>query len=194
MSDVDATEEAGGEQQVDPAAFAAAEGTAHKKRKRRALEEPGELSMNSLMDIMTIILVFLLKSYSTNPVQLKQTPDLKPPFSKTQLQPEESTAVTVTLNHILVDDQPVMSVENGVVSEGDRSSGGFLIDPLFQKLKDEVDHQKRVAKFNKQAEFKGVVTIIADRHVPFSLLSQVMYTAGQAQYGKFKFAVIKRGG
>jgi biopolymer transport protein ExbD len=55
-----------------------------------------------------------------------------------------------------------------------------------------VDHQKRVAKFNKKAKFTEVVTIIADRHVPFSLLSQVMYTAGQAQFSKFKFAVIKR--
>jgi hypothetical protein len=143
---------------------------------------------------MTIILVFLLKSYSTNPVQLKQTPDLKPPFSPSLLLPQESTAVTVTLNNILVDDDPVMAIENGQVPEGERSSGGFLIDPLFQKLQEAVDHQKRVAKFNKQAAFKGIITLIADRHVPFSLLSQVMYTAGQAQFGKFKFAVIKRGG
>lgn len=169
----------------------AQEGGRRKKRKRRPMEEPGGLTMNSLMDVMTIILVFLLKSYSTNPVQLKQAEDLKLPFSTSQLQPVESTAITVTLNNLIVDDEPVLKYENGAVAESDRSSGGYLIDALFQKLQDEVDHQKKIAAFNKNAQFEGIVTIIADRNVPFNLLSQVMYTAGQAQFSKFKFAVIK---
>lgn len=176
----------------DPSTFGAPEGSYTKKRKRRELLDPAALTITSLMDIMTIILVFLLKSYSSNPVQLKQAKDLKLPFSQSMIEPAESTAVTVTLNNLLVDDQPVIAIENGVVPESDRSSGGFLIDPLFQKLQEAVDHQKRVAKFNPQAKFTEVITVIADRHVPFSLLSQVMYTAGQAQFSKFKFAVIKR--
>jgi biopolymer transport protein ExbD len=162
-----------------------------KKRERRVLPEPSSLSITSLMDVMTILLVFLLKNYSASPVQLKQAPDLKLPFSKSQLLPAESTAVTVTMNSVVVNDVPVLRIENGVVSEADRSGGGYLIDPLFQKLQEEVDHQKKVASFNKQAEFEGLITIVADRHVPFSLLSQVMYTAGQAQFSKFKFAVVK---
>lgn len=165
-----------------------------KKRKtRRPIEAPGGLSMNSLMDIMTIILVFLLKSYSTNPVQLKQTADLKPPSSKSQLIPKESTAVTVTVNHILINDEPVVKLTEGIIDKGDIDSGGFLIQPLFSKLEEEVSHQKKVGEFNDSAKFKGVVTLIADRHVSFKLLSQVMYTAGQAQFSKFKFLVIKNG-
>jgi biopolymer transport protein ExbD len=175
----------------DPSTFMSTEG-APTKRKRRPDPDPVALSITSLMDIMTIILVFLLKSYSSNPVQLKQAKDLKLPFSQSMIEPADSTAVTITLNNLLVDDSPVIAIENGVVPESDRSSGGFLIDPLFQKLQEAVDHQKRVAKFNPQAKFTEVITIIADRHVPFSLLSQVMYTAGQAQFSKFKFAVIKR--
>jgi len=99
--------------------------------------------------------------------------------------------IIFTLSNIMVDDTKVIDMENGVVSESDRSSGGFLIDPLFQQLQEEVDKQKRIAKVRADAKFTEVVTIIADRHVPFSLLSQVMYTAGQAQFSKFKFAVIK---
>lgn len=176
----------------NPATFGAPPEAFRKKRSRRVLGEPAPLTITSLMDIMTIILVFLLKSYSSNPVQLKQAKDLKLPFSQSIIDPAESTAVTITLNNLLVDDSPVIAIENGVVPESDRSSGGYLIDPLFQKLQEAVDHQKRVAKFNPQAKFTEVITIIADRHVPFSLLSQVMYTAGQAQFSKFKFAVIKR--
>ena len=147
--------------------------------------------MNSLLDILTIILVFLLKSYSTDPVQLKQAEDLKPPFSSAMLKAEQSTTVVLTLNNLLVDDKPVLRIEQGVVGEGDTSSNGFLVDPLFQALQESVDHQKRVASFNSSAEFTGIITVISDRHVPFKLLSQVMYTAGQAQYSKFKFMVVK---
>ena len=177
----------------DPQAFAAPGGAPKRKKPRRPVDEPGGLSMNSLMDIMTIILVFLLKSYSTDPVQLKGAPDLKPPFSTANLKAVESTVVTVTLNSILVDDVKVVELDKGSVAEADLSSGTFLIDPLLQKLNDEVEHQKRVYQYQKKKEFEGIVTIVADRHVPFKLLSQVMYTAGQAEYSKFKFMVVKAG-
>ncbi len=175
----------------DPATFVAPVEATPRLRKRHTLAEEGGVTPTSLMDILTIILVFLLKSYSTDPVQLKQAEDLKPPFSSAELRPAESTTLTVTLNHLMVDDKPVMKIEQGVVSEAERSGGGYLIDPLFQALQEAVDHQKRVASFNKSAQFTGVVTIISDRHVPFRLLSQVMYTAGQAEFAKFKFMVVK---
>lgn len=175
----------------DPGAFAAPPGTVRKKRKRREADESGGLSMNSLLDIMTIILVFLLKSYSTDPVQLKAAADLKPPFSTSDIKASESTVVTVTLNHVLVDDEKVISLEAGKVATADLSSGSFLIDALFQKLNDAVDHQKRVYAYQKKKEFEGIITIVADRHVPFQLLTQVMYTAGQATYSKFKFMVVR---
>ena len=185
---------AGINQMPDPDAFLAPVGYTRRKRKVRPVPPPGGLSMNSLMDIMTIILVFLLKSYSTDPVQLKQAPDLKPPFSTSELKPAESTVVTITLNNILVDDLPVMRLEGGVVAEADLSSGSFMIEPLYQRLDEAVAHQKKVYRIRKdRGEWDGVITIVADRHVPFKLLSQVMYTSGQAQFSKFKFMVVKEG-
>lgn len=176
----------------DPNAFAAPPDAQRRKRKRRDLVEPEPLAITSLMDIMTIILVFLLKSYSANPVQLKGGDDLKLPFSTADQEPAESAAITVTLNNILVTDDSVAKLERGEVSESDLSAGGFMIDPLFEALQKEVDKQKKIEKYNKKAKFTELVTIIADRNVPFSLLSKVMYTAGQASFSKFKFAVVKR--
>lgn len=179
----------------DPESFVRPEGDeAPRKRKRRAEEEGGMPNINSLMDIMTILLVFLLKSYSADPVQLKAAPDLKPPFSTAQLKADQSATVTVTLNNILVDDSPVLKIEQGKVDEAHRSGGGFMIDPLFEALQSAVENQKQIASFNKAAEFSGIITVISDRNVPFSLLSQVMYTAGQAEFNKFKFLVVKGSG
>jgi biopolymer transport protein ExbD len=174
-----------------PAEFENHDGNHKKKKRHAAHEHPTDVNINSLLDVLSVILVFLMKSYSANTVQVKPSPDLQVPMSWSAQQAQESTAVTVTLKDIMVDDAPVMQFEAGKVPEQDRSSGGFLIDPLFQKLQEAVDHQKKIAQFNKKAEFKGLVTIIADRNVPFSLLTQVMYTAGQAQFSKFKFAAVK---
>ena len=64
----------------------------------------------------------------------------------------------------------------------------------IKRLKEEVQKQKKIAKYNPAAAFKGVVTIVADQNMSFRLLSEVMYTAGQAEFSKFKFAVVKKGG
>lgn len=174
----------------NPALFGPQENPLRPRRKARRGDEGPSLSITSLMDVLTIILVFLLKSYSNNPVQLKQANDLQLPFSKAKTFPNESTAVTITQNYILVDDKPCVTLVDGKVATSDLSQGELLIDPLYQKLLDAVDHEKKVARYHKGREFQGVVTVIADRNIPFHLVTKVMYTAGQATFGKFKFAVI----
>ena len=179
----------------DPDSFARPAGDAPRKRKKKTINDDGKgPNINSLMDIMTILLVFLLKSYSADPVQLKAAPDLKPLFSTAQIKPDQSATVTVTMNNLMVDDAAVLKIEQGKVDEAHRSGGGFMIDPLFEALQSAVENQKQIASFNSAAEFSGVITIISDRNVPFSLLSQVMYTAGQAEFNKFKFLVVKSSG
>jgi biopolymer transport protein ExbD len=162
-----------------------------RKKKHRALDKKLDISINSLLDILSVILVFLMKSYSTTTVQIKPSKELQVPFSWSSQIVEESTSITVTLKHVLMDDKPVLTLENGKVAEQDLSSGGLLIDKLYEKLQDDVAHQKKIEQRNSKAKFKGIVTIIADRYVPFPLLAQVMYTAGQAEFGQFKFALIR---
>jgi biopolymer transport protein ExbD len=162
-----------------------------KRKKRRAEDKKLDVSINSLLDVLSVILVFLMKSYSTSSVQVKPSADLQVPFTHSVEQVEESTAITITRKDVMVDDAPVVTLSDGKVAESDRSEAGFLIDPLFSRLKDEVAKLKKIEAKNSSAKFKGVCTIIADRYVPFPVIAQVMYTAGQAEYGDFKFALIK---
>lgn len=176
----------------DPTAFAKPGRRAHRARRHQVHGEHAlHVNINSLLDVLSVILVFLMKSYSANSVQIKPSADLQVPFSYSSAAVQESTAITVTLKDIMIDDVPVLQMSGGAIAENQRSSGGLLIDPLFAKLQETVEQQKKIAAVNHKAEFSGLATIIADRHVPFSLLSQVMYTTGQAQFGKFKFAAIK---
>jgi biopolymer transport protein ExbD len=177
----------------DPATFSAPDDAPPRSGpKPRRGDEPGGLSITSLMDIMTIILVFLLKSYSSSPIQLKQAKDLKPPESISMDLPIDSTTITLTLNNILVNDEPVLDVREGKLGENDVSGGGFQIDRLFDKLKEELAHERRIAARNPTVKPGEYITIISDRHVPYKLVMQAVYTAGQAEYSKFKFAVVKK--
>jgi biopolymer transport protein ExbD len=182
--------------QAMPPGYAPAVPEQPKKKKKKGgkhhfVEKKLDISINSLLDILSVLLVFLMKSYSTTTVQIKPSRELQVPFSWSSGIVEDTTSVTITLKHIMVDDKPVLTFENGKIAEQDLSSGALLIDPLFEKLQDEVAHLKKIEQRNPRAKFKGIVTIIADRYVPFPLLAQVMYTAGQAEFGQFKFALIR---
>ncbi len=176
----------------DPQAFAASS-TGRRRPRRRSAAAPSALhvNINSLLDVLSVILVFLMKSYSANVVQIKPSPALQVPFSHASARLQESTALTITRKAIMVDDQPVLDLVDGGVPAAQRRRGGLLIEPLLAALQAQVAQQKRIAAVNKRADFKGLVTLIADRHVPYALLTQVMYTAGQAHYETFKFAAIK---
>jgi len=43
---------------------------------------------------------------------------------------------------------------------------------------------------NPTVKFDGVCTIVMDKETPYRLLTEVMYTAGQAEFSNYKFAAI----
>src|SRR3954463_16818201 len=72
----------------------------------RKLAEPEvikDLNITPMMDMMTIILVFLLKTFSTSSSTITFDQNLKVPSSTTQLRTKEAISVTVTKKVILVE-------------------------------------------------------------------------------------------
>jgi biopolymer transport protein ExbD len=157
----------------------------------REEDSDGSVNINSLMDIMVIILVFLLKSFGDQPIKVTGE-DLQVPKSTTKLNPEDMTAVTITRNAILVDDNKVVDVKDGSVDKSMKKGGeaSMQITPLFEKLQDVVESRKREAEVLGE-DFTPVVTVVADQTIPYRLVTEVVYTAGQAELSKYKFAVVR---
>lgn len=156
-------------------------------------EKPPTLTMNSLMDILTILLVFLLKSYSTDPVNVTISNDLDVPRSTTILAPEQTVAITVSKSALLVDNMMLTEIKDGKVDGSLKSppNDGYIILPLNKILVDTIEKQRRIAAVNPAAgKSLGLVTIIMDGETPFRLLTDIMYTATRAEFNKFKFFVI----
>ena len=78
-------------------------------KKARRPGAGAELNITSMMDMMTIILVFLLKSYSTQDISVAPSEDLELPVSTVKKNPE--MAVNLLLNIKLDSDLPSRSLE-----------------------------------------------------------------------------------
>jgi biopolymer transport protein ExbD len=173
------------------------EARAHRKARRKVREAAGEireLNIVAMMDMMTIILVFLLKSYQASAINVNMTADLTIPQSTTQLHPQENITVTLARNEVVVNDRKVLAIQGGVIPAQAKEGGkaeAFYVGALYDALKKEVDKQKYIAKFNKNAPFQGRLNVVADRKIPYRTLMDVLYTAGQAELGEYKFMVLK---
>src|SRR5438552_2864152 len=85
---------------------------ARKRRKEReAAGEIKELNITAMMDMMTIILVFLLKSYASSSVSVTSSEEIRPPISTTRQTPKDTIAVTVTPRAILVGDRMAVRLD-----------------------------------------------------------------------------------
>ncbi|HZX41100.1 MAG TPA: biopolymer transporter ExbD [Myxococcaceae bacterium] len=165
--------------------------TRKKRMEREIAGEIHELNITAMMDMMTIILVFLLKSYAASAISLTQSEDVKPPISSTRAVPKDTVAVTITPKDILVGDRVVVTLQNGQIPAS--MLDGRLVKPLDNALRREVDKLKLIASRNPAAPFSRELSVIGDRKIPYDLLLTVLYTAGQAELENYRFVVLQKG-
>jgi biopolymer transport protein ExbD len=164
---------------------------ARKKRKEReAAGEIKELNITAMMDMMTILLVFLLKSFASSSAAVTASEDVRPPVSTTRATPKDTVAVTITPKNILVGEREVLRLQNGVIP-ADKLQGRLVL-PLDAQLKKEVEKLKYIAERNPSAPFSRELSVIADKKVPYDMLLTVLYTAGQNELENYRFVVLKK--
>ena len=171
--------------------------------KARRPELDDSLNISSMMDMMTIILLFLLKSYSAEDISVEGDESLELPVSSAQKAPELAVNLVVSKRQIVVDGVPVLNLtkvpdeENpgkDLIAVPDDEKKGQMITKLYDRLLEAAERSKAIAEQSgsEEHEFKGRILLQCDKKLPFSVIREVMYTAGQAQFGEFKFIVYKQ--
>ncbi|MHA7632075.1 ExbD/TolR family protein [Corallococcus sp. M7] len=164
---------------------------ARKKRKEReAASEVKELNITAMMDMMTIILVFLLKSFASSSAAITASEDVRPPVSSTRASPKDTVAITITPKNILVGDKEVVRLKDGRIPEAQLQ--GRLVAGLDAQLKKEVAKLRYIEARNPAAPFTHELSVIADKMVPYDLLLTVLYTAGENELQNYRFIVLQR--
>lgn len=173
-----------------------------RKAIRRNAKEPeiDYLNITAMLDLMTIILVFLLKSVSASSAAIPQSNDLKLPVSVMQSEPaDEGVVVMISKTQILVGEasEPVVMLpsreqlaSNGLDAKYKRDN--FYIIPLANALESarRVDKAVRAAKGLDPSTSEAI--IVADETTPYRLLLEVLFTLGQSEYGKYHLLVLSK--
>jgi biopolymer transport protein ExbD len=179
-----------------PASMATYKRLLRKEIKRRALEpEINFLNITAMMDMMTIILVFLLKSMSQSSASLPQSNDLQMPKSVlTREASQEGLPIIISKSHIMVEDEVVVDVPadatHGVEAKYKRGGPNDLyITKIGQTVKSWRDIDRQVRP--KEAKDGSEAIIIADKDTPYRLLVEVLFTLGQNEFNKFHLMVLQ---
>jgi biopolymer transport protein ExbD len=155
------------------------------KSKKHNTQAKGELNMNSMMDMMTIILLFLLKSYSTEGALATASESLKLPESQRTERPKKELNVSVATDLILVNEVPLMQV-----SQIDKNE--MLIPELQAKLQEYAQKEKNLEQ-DVGKEFTHEVIIQGDRSIHFETLFKVMYTCSKSEFYKMRLLTVQGG-
>jgi biopolymer transport protein ExbD len=131
--------------------------------------------LTSLIDVMTILLVFLMKSFSVEGNLITPSPDLELPLSTSRNAPEPVTTLEITSSIVTSDGETVADVAAFVKSDS------LLIPPLSDWLR--LRHTQATREIMLQA----------DRHIPFNVLKRVMYTCSKEGFDDFTILVQQEG-
>lgn len=156
------------------------------RRRRRSTGEASTfLTLTSLVDLFTNLVLFLLFNFSGD-TPIPASDRLKLPESVSQQDARTSVTVMITSTDIVLEGKKVVEIANVV--------GGD--DLLIPQLKAGLDHEaKRAKHFASLAEgttFEGRVTILGDKNIPFRLLEKVMYTCSLAEFGQIDLGVLRK--
>lgn len=155
----------------------------HSKRHR----ERGEFKfrITSLMDVMTIMLLFLLKTYSVSGALMKPAQGVDLPSSAVTQEPVKVLSLIIAPEGLFED----VSINERRLIE----SVGVLNDDDVLKLENLSAYLHMVQERNRhlgRAE-KRVLTIQGDKSVPYRWILKIIDTCSGAGFEKIDFVVFK---
>ncbi len=143
-------------------------------RPRKVSNGHSRPQLTSLVDMMVILLVFLLKSFSVEGQLVSPSADLQLPRSTAETVAEPELSLEVTTTGINLD---------GARVAGFPASAGLdslVIAPLFDALVDLASGDENQP-----------ITIQCDRRIDFAVLKRVLFTCNQAEYDDLSLLVLQ---
>ncbi len=149
--------------------------------------ERGDLNITSMMDMFTIVLVFLLKSFATEGNLMTSADNLVLPQSaKSKTPTEVALSIVVDPDWVLVDDQQVAQTTD--VAKQD----SLNIQPVLEVLKEKRAEEKESALAGIIDQSVGKIVLQFDKNMEYDVVTKMVATCGYAGYTNVKFAVTKR--
>jgi biopolymer transport protein ExbD len=160
---------------------------------RRKYELPRQknsfgLNITSMTDMFTILLVFLLQTYSTSEVELIPEAGLRLPQSTTSTNPVESIKLVVSKDLVKLDKTKIADMKDANFESKDIDpNDSNFVKPIFEEL-DKIAKDEKLK--DNPAVKEGRILLQADAALPYSVLRKVMYTASMAGFPQMKLVTV----
>ncbi len=157
-------------------------------RRNRQFVVP-KLHITAMMDMFTIILIFLLFSFSDNPETFQMDKDMNLPESTAKMDYKDSIKLVLSQTSLKLDGEVIAEIQDGKViglnpAELKKSS-------LYERLKAYRD-QVVALNPNEDSESEKHILFLCDKRISFKTINNIVKTAGMAGYPNFQFAVLKK--
>lgn len=151
-----------------------------KRMTRAKRNKAGGLNLTSLMDVFTILVLYLLVNQSA--VEVVEPPkEIKLPDSVVEAKPRTTVMMMVSEEVVMIQGEPVVTIAELLENKGENVDA---IKEALLKLRENVIglNTETIAKSNE-------VTIMAHRTVPYKILKTLMSSCTSAGYTKISLAV-----
>lgn len=149
----------------------------------RGKDKKVSLNLTSMIDMFTILVVFLIKSYSAEGQIVTVSDALTLPHSRSERTVELNLEIMVTSDAVVVDGEPIVSVDEELLSQGNP------IPILVERLSDHLEYTRQMRGTMDEEEMR--INIQGDVAIPAILLQRVMSSCAQAGYSSQNLTVIK---
>lgn len=160
-------------------------------------QETLSLNIMPMLDVFSILILFLLMSFSTDPVSHDITSGLVIPESLTLRSLDEIPVITATKSELRLADQKIASIDpaTGDFTQADRRGGQGALLGLFNELNELNEANKKRKKPSRDDEDSDTppdsLTMEIDKEHDFVILRRIMKSAQQAEFIAFKLMVTK---
>lgn len=180
-------------------------------RRHHTKKKPPALMLTSLLDMFTIILIFLIVSFEAEDYDFKLNPDLTLPESTAQSVFKPAVNMSITPGAIIVEGKQVYTLTQGKARPEDYAAG--QIDPLVEVLekvyqernptgaeaaeeatdpKDAGDGTGDEADEDEEEPSGTIILMQGDKHLDYQTLYLVMRSARIAGFSKYRLAIMKK--
>ncbi|WP_413288713.1 ExbD/TolR family protein [Bdellovibrio sp. HCB337] len=161
------------------------------------------LSLTAMVDMFTVLVIFLLQNYNTTGEVLYIPKEVVLPKAQNVKELKPAFVVTISNKEVLLDKTRVATFDEVKGNEE------WMIKSLYEPLKAALDKAKNERELSLRGKAKSVVdtargqeepdenqwrkiTIQSDKDVDFLTVKKVMFTVTEAGAGEINFAVMKR--
>jgi biopolymer transport protein ExbD len=147
------------------------------------------LNLVPFIDMMTMLVVFLLSTFSATGELLMSQRGVELPKAINDKELQRAPIITITRDSVAFKGDAVADTR----ALEDDQSAEWKIPELFDRLQlEKFNFEKQDIPEESKARMRGLIVLQADRAVDAKILNRVMKTAYAAEYTEVMFAISKK--